>query len=150
MFRTPALKHFLSLAGCKTSKLGRGSFPQTNTGVCVQNGPTPRCALMTLWLERGRSVQRANCPCCLPSATEKQHFHPKPTAPPALQPSASADRGLVGSHRSVPEGDVPSLEQDFSVLLPHLQQHVKQLRHWEAITLQGEENQCNQLMSRCS
>lgn len=28
---------------------------------------------------------------------------------------------------SLPEGDVPSLEQDFSVLLPHLQQHVEQL-----------------------
>lgn len=37
---------------------------------------------------------------------------------------------------SLPEGDVPSLQQDFSVLLPHLQQHVKQLRHGETITLQ--------------
>lgn len=41
-----------------------------------------------------------------------------------------------GPDRSVPEGDVPPLEQDLSILLPHLQQHVKQLGHRESVTLQ--------------
>jgi len=40
----------------------------------------------------------------------------------------------------VPEGGVPPLEQDLSVLLPHLQQHVEQLRHQEAEALQGGED----------
>lgn len=62
MFRTSALKDFLSLAGCKTSKPGWGSFPQPNMSMCVCV-----CAVVPkhgapLWLKRWRSVRCTLCP----------------------------------------------------------------------------------------
>lgn len=42
---------------------------------------------------------------------------------------------LLREPQNLPEGDIPSLQQDFAILLPHLQQHVKQLGHRKAITL---------------
>lgn len=43
------------------------------------------------------------------------------------------------SWKDEPEGEVPSLQQNFSILLPHFQQHVKQLGHGEAVALQSEQ-----------
>lgn len=77
------------------------------------------------------------------SATEKQNYRPDVTSGFTQYPSLNhfpplplKQQRSVVFYESVPEGDVPPLEQDFSILLPHLQQHVKQLGHWETITLQ--------------
>lgn len=52
------------------------------------------------------------------------------------------------SRKDEPEGEVPSLQQNFSILLPHFQQHVKQLGHGEAIALRSEQNVVTEERSR--
>lgn len=123
MFRTSALKDFLSLAGCKTSKPGWGSFPQPNTSKCVQQ--SQNSVHPYDWKGEGQ---------------HNGHY--------ALAECANMHEGINGDtfmnllpeHQTIPECDIPSLQEDFTILLPHLQQHVKQLWHWKAITLwEGHE-----------
>ncbi len=153
MFRTFALKHFLSLAGRKTSKPGRGSFPQTNTGVCecVWGGLTIPVRPHDLMTREGK-VRAARTLTCLQLL--KNNITPLTHVRFVLLPHRQ--HGCVVCQSSVPEGEVPSLEQDFSILLPHLQQHVKQLGHWETVTLQGNHSNqseiqtCGTLHKLCS
>lgn len=118
MFRTSALKDFLSLAGCKTSKPGWGSFPQPNTSKCVQQ--SQNSVHPYDWKGEGQC---------------NEHY--------ALVECVNMHAGIHGDtvvnllpeYQTVPKCDIPSLQEDFAILLPHLQQHVKQLWHWKAITL---------------
>lgn len=53
--------------------------------------------------------------------------------------ATQAAKNVAPLRKDVPEGEVPSLQQNFSILLPHFQQHVKQLGHGEAVALQTEQ-----------
>lgn len=50
--------------------------------------------------------------------------------------------------KDLPEGHVPSFKQNFSILLPHFQQHVKQLGHRKTVALRTGQKVVSEWRSR--
>jgi len=59
----------------------------------------------------------------------------------SLEMKKTEKREREKERQKAPEGLVPLLQQYLPILIPHLQQHVKQLVYWKTITLQRERGE---------